>query len=105
MAITWSDEGFTGIAPLWRDQINTSRQFRRINRATGDTEDWDPDDLPQVEIPNDDEPIFVTASLDVPSQLISWALSAVESNAALDAGHMWWVQSGRRVGVLNTVQQ
>lgn len=98
--ITWSDRMFTGIAYLTPDQPNDSRSFRRTNRATGDPEQWDADDLPTMEIPGDPESTFITSVLDPSAGLISWQFDEATSNAAIAAGRMWWVQSGRRVGKL-----
>lgn len=101
--IIWSDEGFTGTAHLRRDQRNVSNQFRAVAR-TGEVATWDPDDLPVMEIPVDGaDPILVTALLDVSSGLISWLFDEATSNAASDAGHMWWVESGFRVGDIRVV--
>lgn len=104
--ITWSDEGFTGTAYLRRGQQNFSRSFRRINRATGQPEPWgDPSELPRMEIPATPANLSVASVLDVSTGLISWVFDATQSNAALAAGIMWWVEAGMRLGTIRTVEQ
>lgn len=103
-SIIWSDEGFNGTAHLWPGQANTSRAFWNQNPA-GERISWDPDDLPRMEIPTPTTSVFVDASYDPSSGLIIFVLDVSNTAAALLAGHMFWVQSGKRTGYVAAVTQ
>lgn len=100
--LLWSEAGFTGVAHLWPHQNNPSCQFRSVNRTTGAVEAWDALNLPQMEIPISSGPsLFVECALDVPTGLIAWLFDDIESDAAILAGQMYWIEGGLRIGTIN----
>ena len=104
--LDWNEAPFRGVARLWPGRANVSSAFRPIVATTGAPTFWEPDNLPQMEIPVDGgAPITVPGVLDGPSGLVTFVLSGPQSDAAITAQIMFWVEAGQRLGVVEVVAQ
>ena len=95
--VVWSDPPWRGVATMWPGQQSVSRPFRRVGPAG--PVPWP--EAPQVEIPDAG---IVTAGLDPTGVYADFLLAPEQVDAAIAARVMYWIEAGRRVGVITVAR-
>ena len=90
--LVWSDHEFGGTAYLTAGQTNFSRSFRRIDKATKEAIACTTP--PQMTFGT----YIITSVLSADSMYASFILTPEQSNAAIAAREMAWLDNGRRIG-------